>query len=151
MHNERSTSHHDQDAEEVVLDDGESLVQQVLAENPPEERGVRDEWNGHVGWHRKENVQLRGQRATAVENKDRDHLDGIRGKHQHSAAKALLRNNHTGSWSGMARRGQEETATGSSVIIPWWWGGLILFSVLLGFRFFRAIFRREAVTAQKEN
>jgi hypothetical protein len=35
-------------------DDEEKLVQQVLAENPPEDRGKRDEWANHVGWHRKE-------------------------------------------------------------------------------------------------
>ena len=35
-------------------DDEEKLVQQVLAENPPEDRGERDEWAKHVGWHRKE-------------------------------------------------------------------------------------------------
>jgi hypothetical protein len=33
-------------------DDEEKLVQQVLAENPPEDRGERDEWANHVGWHR---------------------------------------------------------------------------------------------------
>ncbi len=38
----------------------ESLVQAVLEENPPEERGIREEWKDHVGWHRKENIFLRG-------------------------------------------------------------------------------------------
>mmetsp|Transcript_6712 Transcript_6712/g.14671 ORF Transcript_6712/g.14671 Transcript_6712/m.14671 type:complete len:177 (-) Transcript_6712:61-591(-) len=37
-------------------DDEERLVQQVLEENPPEERGERDEWAAHVGWHRKEDT-----------------------------------------------------------------------------------------------
>lgn len=37
-------------------DDGLNLVQQVLAENPPEERGERDEWERQVGWHRKEDI-----------------------------------------------------------------------------------------------
>jgi hypothetical protein len=37
-------------------DDAEALVREVLAENPPEDRGVRDEWNHQVGWHRKENM-----------------------------------------------------------------------------------------------
>mmetsp|Transcript_14402 Transcript_14402/g.30704 ORF Transcript_14402/g.30704 Transcript_14402/m.30704 type:complete len:187 (+) Transcript_14402:116-676(+) len=42
------------------VDFEESLVQAVLEENPPEERGIRDEWKEHVGWHRKENIFLRG-------------------------------------------------------------------------------------------
>ena len=36
----------------------EELVRQVLQENPPEEKGERDEWKQHVGWHRIENVRL---------------------------------------------------------------------------------------------
>ena len=39
-------------------DDEEALVQQVLAESPVDERGVRDEWVQQVGWHRKEHVGL---------------------------------------------------------------------------------------------
>lgn len=39
-----------------IDDDEERLVQQVLAENPPEERGERDEWAARVGWHRKEDT-----------------------------------------------------------------------------------------------
>ncbi|CAB9515645.1 expressed unknown protein [Seminavis robusta] len=42
------------------LDDGELLVQEVIAENPVEERGIREEWAQHVGWHRTEDVHLRG-------------------------------------------------------------------------------------------
>ena len=38
----------------------ESLVRQVIEENPPEEQGVRPEWEQHAGWHRKEYVGLRG-------------------------------------------------------------------------------------------
>jgi hypothetical protein len=44
---------------DVVDDDEERLVREVLAENPVEERGVRDEWKDRVGWHRKEDVMLR--------------------------------------------------------------------------------------------
>ena len=43
-------------------DDGETLVRQVIAENPVEERGVREEWVQQVGWHRKDDVLgLRGK------------------------------------------------------------------------------------------
>lgn len=47
------------------IDDAEALVKEVLAENPPEDRGVREEWNHQVGWHRKENIYggLRGKNA----------------------------------------------------------------------------------------
>jgi hypothetical protein len=48
----------------VEEDDGAALVEQVIQENPPEGRGVRDEWAGRVGWHRKENSRLRGRRET---------------------------------------------------------------------------------------
>lgn len=36
--------------------DEEELVRQVLEENPVEERGTRDEWAQHVGWHHREDV-----------------------------------------------------------------------------------------------
>jgi hypothetical protein len=39
-----------------IDDDGEALVQQVLAENPVQERGERQEWKHQVGWHRKEDI-----------------------------------------------------------------------------------------------
>jgi hypothetical protein len=41
-----------------VDDEEEKLVQEVIAENPVEERGVRNEWIEKVGWHRKEVVRL---------------------------------------------------------------------------------------------
>jgi hypothetical protein len=41
------------------LDD---IVREVIEENPPEEQGIRPEWQNHVGWHRKENIfNLRGR------------------------------------------------------------------------------------------
>ena len=38
-------------------DDGAELVKQVLEQNPPEEQGIREEWDSHVGWHREENIR----------------------------------------------------------------------------------------------
>jgi hypothetical protein len=38
--------------------DEEALVREVIAENPEEERGAREEWAQQVGWHRKENIFL---------------------------------------------------------------------------------------------
>ena len=43
----------------TVDDDEELLVREVIAENPVEERGVRDEWAGKVGWHDKVDVHNR--------------------------------------------------------------------------------------------
>jgi hypothetical protein len=37
-------------------DDGENLVRQVIAENPVAEVGVREEWDHHIGWHRREHI-----------------------------------------------------------------------------------------------
>lgn len=37
-------------------DDGDVLVQQVIAENSIPEAGVREEWGQKIGWHRKENI-----------------------------------------------------------------------------------------------
>ncbi|KAG7338990.1 two component regulator [Nitzschia inconspicua] len=37
--------------------DEHDLVEEVLREFPPEERGEREEWNQQVGWHRKENIR----------------------------------------------------------------------------------------------
>ena len=51
-----------QEEQLTVDDDGETLVRQVIAENPVEERGVREEWVQQVGWHRKDDVLgLRGK------------------------------------------------------------------------------------------
>jgi hypothetical protein len=42
--------------ENAIVDDEERLVQQVIAENPVEDVGVRDEWKQQIGWHQKENI-----------------------------------------------------------------------------------------------
>ena len=38
------------------MDDEEKLVREVISENPPEDRGVRPEWESHQGWHRVEDT-----------------------------------------------------------------------------------------------
>lgn len=47
---------HEEEKQPPTDDDEEKLVQQVLAENPPEDKGERDEWAKHVGWHRREDI-----------------------------------------------------------------------------------------------
>lgn len=39
-------------------DDGEKLVQEVIAENPVEEKGEREEWALHFGIGRKEDIHV---------------------------------------------------------------------------------------------
>jgi hypothetical protein len=51
----------EEDEGEDEDDEGEGdLVAQVIRENPPEERGEREEWGQHVGWGRKEESVGRG-------------------------------------------------------------------------------------------
>ena len=75
----------------IIDDDEEQLVRQVLAENPAEERGVRDEWAGQVGWHRKEDVSFLRRRGAApaagkqkqpdttlrIREEERDRVDSV--------------------------------------------------------------------------
>jgi hypothetical protein len=70
-------------SEKINDDDAEALVREVLAENPPEERGVRDEWNHQVGWHRKENIIM-------VDNKNNNNLRGARDKRSTTTKPSLL-------------------------------------------------------------
>jgi hypothetical protein len=37
-------------------EENESLVAEVLRDFPAEEKGEREEWNQHIGWHRQENI-----------------------------------------------------------------------------------------------
>ena len=38
-------------------DDGADLVNEIIKEFPPEEKGERVEWADHAGWNRRENVR----------------------------------------------------------------------------------------------
>lgn len=40
-------------------DDGAALVREILEEFPAENRGEREEWQSHVGWHRKEDLRAK--------------------------------------------------------------------------------------------
>jgi hypothetical protein len=49
------------DVQSLKQDDfEETLVHEVIQENPVEEQGIRPEWQARAGWHRKEYVHLRG-------------------------------------------------------------------------------------------
>ena len=57
------------------MDDEEKLVREVISENPPEDRGVRPEWESHQGWHRVEDthpndVQTEGKHGKKLLDKD---------------------------------------------------------------------------------
>ncbi len=57
-----STMMRQEEPQEVKnTDDGDELVQQVRNENPPEDIGIRDEWNDRTGWHRKEDIRRTGR------------------------------------------------------------------------------------------
>lgn len=36
--------------------DEDSLVQEIIRENPPIEQGLRDEWKSRTGWNRREDI-----------------------------------------------------------------------------------------------
>jgi hypothetical protein len=57
--------------EEEEEADEHELVKEVLRELPPEEKGERDEWNQHVGWHRKENIRKGAKHFEFSENNGR--------------------------------------------------------------------------------
>ena len=39
--------------------DEDSLVQEIIQENPPAEQGLRAEWKSRTGWNRKEDINSR--------------------------------------------------------------------------------------------
>lgn len=49
-----------EDSSGIVADYGDDgideLVREAIQENPPEEQGIRPEWEEQVGWHRKEDM-----------------------------------------------------------------------------------------------
>mmetsp|Transcript_33746 Transcript_33746/g.99417 ORF Transcript_33746/g.99417 Transcript_33746/m.99417 type:complete len:175 (-) Transcript_33746:348-872(-) len=49
------------------MDDEEELVRQVVSENPPEDQGVRPEWDLHQGWHRVEDTHREGHAQTQLD------------------------------------------------------------------------------------
>jgi hypothetical protein len=119
-------------SEKINDDDAEALVREVLAENPPEEQGVRDEWNHQVGWHRKENIitvdnnnnNLRGARdkrstTTKPSSLEEDNNTAIR-------TNARLVNQQDGRLDVMAH--QQET-TEAALLAP----GLFQMAIMLVF------------------
>ena len=76
-------------------DDGSALVNEVIEENPPRERGERNEWNEHVGWHRKEVVRkntlkLRGSVQKRRQQQNLNSTISIKDKHPLDHSKAEL-------------------------------------------------------------
>jgi hypothetical protein len=72
-------------------DTGADLVQEVIADNPVEEKGVRDEWKKQVGWHRKEDIHLlRGRRRSTASGG----TDYHRQPEQHSRGRGQQRRTH---------------------------------------------------------
>jgi len=59
------------------MDDEEELVRQVISETPPDDRGVRPEWDLHQGWHRIEDIR---EGHTNVLQSDVEQTEGGRGR-----------------------------------------------------------------------
>jgi hypothetical protein len=74
-------------------DEADDLVREVIEENPPEEQGIRPEWQEHVGWGRKEDIyNLRGQvdATTTEEFHQSDYSAKAVGGKQHETADRSL-------------------------------------------------------------
>ena len=77
-------------------DEADDLVREVIEENPPEEQGIRPEWQEHVGWGRKEDIynNLRGHQvvdATTEEFHQSDYLaKAVGGQHHETEDQFLL-------------------------------------------------------------
>ena len=59
--------------------------------NPPEEQGLREEWTKKTGWHRKEDIRLRGRTAPSKSG-----IEKRRGGHSFAAKDA------TATWTAWA-------------------------------------------------
>lgn len=69
------------------MDDGEELAREVISENPPEDRGVRPEWERHQGWHRVEDTHRHSPDEGGQEEKLHIDLDqDLGGNHAVRAA-----------------------------------------------------------------
>jgi hypothetical protein len=60
-----------EDRKLLTPEEEEKLVEEVLSDLPPEEKGEREEWNEQVGWHRKENIR---KRTPQLEDNNSNHL-----------------------------------------------------------------------------
>ena len=58
-----------EDRKLLTSDEEQKLVEEVLSDLPPEEKGEREEWNEQVGWHRKENIRKRGGTTRILDDK----------------------------------------------------------------------------------
>lgn len=89
-------------------DDGARLVQEVMADNPVEEKGVRDEWKKQVGWHRKESIhRTRGhQQRTAIRGTG-SHNQPEQYKKEYRGHKQRRAHHHRGTRSSPAPDGRE--------------------------------------------
>ena len=77
-------------------EEADDLVREVIEENPPEEQGIRSEWQEHVGWGRKEDIyNLRGGQqvvdaTTTEEFNQSDYSAKAVGGQQHETADRSL-------------------------------------------------------------
>ena len=88
------TEAHEQD------DFEETLVRQVIEDNPPEEHGERPEWQEHIGWHRKEYIHLRG--AESIQQVRTKHANPEQGVHNDKKPKNYVMHNMVLAAAGIA-------------------------------------------------
>jgi hypothetical protein len=69
-----------EDRKLLTPEEEEQLVEEVLSDLPPEEKGEREEWNEQVGWHRKENIRKR--RTPQLEDNNSNHYLSPSGRNQ---------------------------------------------------------------------
>jgi hypothetical protein len=120
-----------------IDDDAEALVREVLAENPPEDRGVRDEWDHQVGWHRKENIVYNNNSLRGAGNKKSAYATPSMGEEKSaSAGKVGLTNNQDGRVVDVALALGEMTSTArSSTGVPM--AAILAFAVMIAFLLWR--------------
>jgi hypothetical protein len=119
-------------------DDAEALVREVLAENPPEDRGVRDEWDHQVGWHRKENIvsNNNNNNLRGAVNKKSAYATPLLGEEKSdSAGKVGLINHQDGRVDVALALGETTSTTRSSTGVPM--AAILAFAVMIAFLLWR--------------
>lgn len=101
--NKKSKKEKDDEQKQQEKDEEERLVREVIAENPVEDRGVREEWVGKVGWHRKEDI---------FANNDNSGNNRLRGR------KRGVKNGVVEESGEMPNNGETETSADKNTLYP---------------------------------
>jgi hypothetical protein len=80
-----------EDRKLLTPEEEQKLVEEVLNDLPPEEKGEREEWHGQVGWHRKENIR-KGIRTTIQREGNTDRENNYPGNNSNNILSSSGRN-----------------------------------------------------------